>query len=146
VLLFSVLWVVGWPREAAEHTFPGEQGFVAAVIDGDTIELADGRRVRLIGIDTPEIGDCYASEATARIRELLLGRTVRLVRDVSAVDPYGRALRYVYIEDTFVNHVLVAEGYARSIFIRPDTAQYSELRIAQEEARDAGRGLWSVCR
>jgi endonuclease YncB( thermonuclease family) len=86
---------------------------VSRVIDGDTVELGDGSRVRYIGMDTPETaGDCYNREATARNIELVLNRVVQLEKDVSETDQYGRLLRYVYVDGVMVNEVLVREGYA----------------------------------
>src|SRR5690606_18046200 len=77
-----------------------EAAVVASVTDGDTVVLADGRRLRYIGIDTPETtGECYASEASARNAELVLGKTVYFEKDVSEFDPFERLLRYVYLAD-----------------------------------------------
>jgi micrococcal nuclease len=122
---------------------------VTRIVDGDTIELQDGTRVRYIGIDTPEVHptlDCYGNEASDYNAQLVLGKTVQLVADVSNVDKYDRLLRYVYLPDgTFVNEMLVRQGYARAVAYPPDTAQQSALTSAQQEARDTHRGLWGVC-
>ena len=74
------------------------------IVDGDTIDVEIGGatyRVRYIGIDTPERGDCYFDEAKDKNAELVLGQYVRLVKDVSETDRYGRLLRYVYVGQTF---------------------------------------------
>jgi len=135
-------------------TSPVPAGFVrvARVIDGDTIELADGERVRYLGMDTPETVNpkkpvqCYGPEASARNHELLDGQAVRLVRDVEDTDMYGRLLRYVYLPDgTFVNMVLVADGYARVYTWPPNIAHTREFQAAQAQAKAAGRGLWGAC-
>ena len=129
---------------------------VLRAVDGDTVEVAfpDGRveTVRYIGVDTPEtkhptVGvECFGPEAAERNRALVEGRRVRLVRDVSDRDHYGRLLRYVYLEDgTFVNEALVEEGYAEAVAFPPDTRFHARLHHAEEEARAAGRGLWGVC-
>jgi endonuclease YncB( thermonuclease family) len=117
----------------------------ATVIDGDTIEMSvDGRseRVRLIGVNTPESGDCGADLATRALESLLSGAAIRLERDVSDRDQYGRLLRYVFADDEFVNQALVARGLAVARAYPPDTARQSSLERAQETARAAERGIW----
>ena len=118
--------------------------------DGDTIEvvLAGRRRerVRYIGIDTPERGDCYYGEATARNGELVMGKRVRLERDRTDRDRYGRLLRYVYVGDTLVEAKLVEEGYAVAKAYPPDTKHQSLLERLQGEAQRKMLGLWGpVC-
>jgi len=119
---------------------------VIRVIDGDTIEIEGGARVRYIGIDTPETygeAECYGWEATAKNRELVEGKRVRLVKDVSEADRYGRLLRYVYVDGVFVNAELVRLGYALAVTYPPDV-KYADLFLSlQGEAKEAGRGLWS---
>ena len=103
---------------------------VIRVIDGDTVEIEGGQRVRYIGIDTPEKGEYYFAEASQKNTELVLGKTVRLEKDASEVDRYGRLLRYVYVDDLFVNAELVHLGYARAVEYPPDTkyaGYFSEL-------------------
>jgi len=124
-------------------TSTSEKVVVTRVIDGDTIEIQGGDRVRYIGMDTPEIGQPYYSEATAKNAELVEGKEVRLVKDVSEKDRYGRLLRYIYVGDLFVNAELVRLGYARAYRYPPDT-KYAELFSQLElEAKQAGRGLWA---
>lgn len=123
---------------------------VTRVIDGDTIEASiDGslRRVRYIGIDTPERIECYFQEATMRNAALVEGKSVRLERDVSETDRYGRLLRYVYVGDLFVNAELVREGYAAAATVPPDVRHADLFRRLAREAREAERGLWNpkVC-
>lgn len=133
---------------------------VARVIDGDTIELSDGRRVRYIGIDTPELGDgrtavaCFAKEATEENKRQVEGKTVRLEKDISELDRYGRILRYVFIGDgtdqvvhpeVFINDHLVRQGFARVATFPPDVRYQEQFLDAQNEAREQGRGLWNTC-
>lgn len=129
---------------------------VTGVVDGDTLRVrVDGRddRVRLIGIDTPETSpdapvECYGPEATARIEALVPpGTAIRLERDVEARDRYDRLLAYVFRADDglFVNVTLVAEGFARTLWIEPNRAYRPEVNAAAGEARAAGRGLWAAC-
>ena len=120
---------------------------VVRVVDGDTIVVGiggpRGTKVRLIGIDTPERGDCMFQAATDRMRALVGGRSVRLVRDVSETDRYGRLLRYVYVGDTFVNAAMVREGYANAATFPPDVAHAREFLSLERIARAARRGLWA---
>src|SRR5450759_4658969 len=79
-----------------EATSSAEMTRVTYVVDGDTIEVEGGRRIRYIGIDTPELSKCFGDTAKGENSLLVSGKTVRLVRDVSETDTYGRLLRYVY--------------------------------------------------
>lgn len=134
----------------AENNFVGNF-IVSRVIDGDTIELQNGEKVRYIGIDTPETVDprkaveCYGKEASLKNKELVEGKEVRLVKDVSERDKYGRLLRYVYVGDVFINEKLVAEGYAHASTYPPDVA-HSQLFLEKERlAREKKLGLWDKC-
>lgn len=125
---------------------------VARVVDGDTIDVAyGGERVRLIGIDTPEVyggAECFGSEASAHASRLLpVGTEVSLELDVGERDRYGRLLAYVWRvgDGLFVNEAMVRDGYA-SVYTVPPNVTYQDVFLAaQREARDAGRGLWSSC-
>ena len=132
----------------------GTDATVDRVVDGDTL-VASGRRVRLIGIDTPETVkpdspvECYGPEASAATKALLpKGTKVRLVRDVEAKDRYDRDLAYVYraSDGLFVAAYLVREGFAKPLSIKPNTAHRAELAALSAGATAAGRGLWSACR
>ena len=81
--------------------------YVSTVIDGDTIRISTGERVRFICIDTPEKGEYYYTEATNYLKGLILNEEITLVKDVSEIDRYGRLLRYIYLRDTFINYELV---------------------------------------
>lgn len=115
---------------------------VIEVIDGDTIVIEGGYRVRYIGIDTPEKGEPYYSEARQANQRLVQGKKVRLEKDVSDMDKYGRLLRYVYVNSTFVNAELVRQGYARAHAYPPDTKYQFYLEAAEREARQEGKGIW----
>ena len=130
------------------------EGFhVARGVDGDTIELEGGQKVRYIGIDTPETVDprrpvgCFGKEASTKNKALVEGKNVRLVKDISETDKYGRLLRYVYVGDIFVNEYLVREGYARASSYPPDVRYRDLFREAEADARINKRGLWAdgVC-
>jgi endonuclease YncB( thermonuclease family) len=128
---------------------------VSRVIDGDTIEVSidgDLHKIRYIGIDTPETVDpqklieCFGKEASDKNRSLVEGKTVRLEKDVSETDQYGRLLRYVWIGDTMINAELVRLGYAQVSTYPPDV-KYQDLFLRlQTEAGEAERGLWGKCK
>ena len=107
---------------------------VGRVIDGDTLELIDGQSVRLIGMDTPEVGEACYSQATQKLISLISGNLVYLEKDVSETDRYGRLLRYVHVDGLFVNEALVYEGYAYAVEYPPDTKYASQLADAEEYA------------
>jgi micrococcal nuclease len=132
-----------------------EEVQVMRVVDGDTLEVQmTGRRerVRYIGVDTPESVapnqpvECFGREASARNKELVEGKRVRLEKDVSDTDRFGRLLRYVWLGDEQVNARLIAEGYANVATFPPDVRNQDVYRRLQQEARTAGRGLWGACR
>ena len=125
---------------------------VTQVVDGDTIKLSTGETVRYIGIDTPETVhpikpvECFGKEASNKNKELVLGKEVRLEKDISETDKYGRLLRYVWVGDLLVNEYLVREGYANASSYPPDIKYQDRFTQAEREAREAGVGLWgSVC-
>jgi micrococcal nuclease len=125
---------------------------VTKVIDGDTVSLESGETIRYIGIDTPEVSqgkECFAEEATKANQELVLGKVVRLEKDISEKDRYKRLLRYLWVDsesgEIFVNEYLVRQGFALAVTYPPDV-KYSDLfREAEKEARDKNSGLWGKC-
>ena len=126
---------------------------VTRVIDGDTIEVKIAGvkyKVRYTGIDTPELSDrreeyrSLAHEATKLNKQLVEGKTIRLEKDVSETDRHGRLLRYVYVDDTFVNAELVREGLAWAKSYPPDTKHQEYLEELEAEARQAERGIWAI--
>jgi micrococcal nuclease len=132
----------------------GDDTTVERVVDGDTLVVRGGVRVRLIGVDTPETKDprrpvqCFGREASARTAALVPpGTALRLVYDVEREDRYGRTLAYVYraADGLFLNAALVRDGYAVAATFPPDVAHADEFVALTREARDAGRGLWSAC-
>jgi micrococcal nuclease len=136
----------------AASSAPGaEPARIAWVVDGDTIALADGRRARLLQIDTPEpgTGECYSRAATRVLRALLpAGTRVTLEADpaLDRVDRYGRALRYVRVGGLNVNVELVRRGAATVWLYGGERGRYAErLLAAGRAARAARRGLWGAC-
>jgi micrococcal nuclease len=121
---------------------------VVSVTDGDTVRvlMPDGvnEPVRLIGIDAPEDGSDLDQEATAYLEKLVLGRDVRMVMDVSDRDRFGRLLRYLYIDDLFVNEEMVRAGLAIARRYEPDTSLAKVLEAAQSAAEQSAIGLFST--
>mgnify|MGYP000013945041 FL=1 len=124
---------------------------VERVVDGDTIVIASGEKVRLIGIDAPESvksqgkPECFGVESSSHLRYLAEGKVVTLQRDVSDRDRYGRLLRYVFLEGRLLNEMLVEEGYARAKSYSPDTAREEQLKRAEKLAQSAQKGIWKEC-
>jgi micrococcal nuclease len=138
--------------EATPRPAPNGLVRVVQVVDGDTIEIEGGQRVRYLGMNTPETVhptkpvECFGKEASNYNTQLLAGGFVRLGKDITNTDKYGRLLRYIYLPDgTFVNLKLVADGYAYADTYPPDIAHATEFVAAQRTAREAGLGLWSAC-
>lgn len=134
---------IGFDPTPAAPPAGGEEGVVTQVIDGDTIDvrLSSGVvRVRYIGVNTPERDEpCYGDALRANAG-LVEGQQVRLVKDVSDTDRFGRSLRYVYVGSTFVNRELVAQGWAEVVRYSPDTAYFETFRALEQEAARGGRG------
>jgi len=116
---------------------------VTRIIDGDTIEIENGVRVRYIGIDTPETSEPYYLEAKEANRKLVKGKKVRLEKDVANKDQYGRLLRYVWVDEIMVNAELVRLGYAYSYSYPPNLKYQAQFLQLEKEAREQKRGLWS---
>lgn len=119
-----------------------ERGIVSEVVDGDTIKLQSGETVRLLGINAPERGQPYYEKAAERLRELVEHKEVRLERDVTNRDQYGRLLRYVFLNGENVNVRLVREGLATVYIIPPNVKYARELREAESEAKRLRINLW----
>jgi micrococcal nuclease len=116
--------------------------------DGDTLWLSGIGKVRLIGVDTPEVYgavECYGREASAFVERLLpLGARVTYTLGVEERDRYGRALAYLYTgRGRFVNLVLVRRGYAQPLTIPPNDEFADRFVAAARRARARGAGLWA---
>jgi micrococcal nuclease len=129
----------------------GERSVVARVIDGDTVALADGRHVRLLQVDAPELSEdeCYAGKAKRVLAKLLpAGSTAELEPDrgLDRIDSYGRLLRYVFSGGENVNVELASRGAVGIYFFHGERGKYADdLLAASEEAHADRRGLWGAC-
>jgi len=110
---------------------------VSEVIDGDTFKTKDGKSIRLIGINAPEIGEPCSLEAKEKLGELIKGKKLRLEKDSEDKDEYGRILRYVYSDDVFINSEMIKLGFARFEEIEPNTKFSSLFLDLENKARKA---------
>jgi micrococcal nuclease len=117
--------------------------------DGDTVIIDNNLKVRLLGIDAPELeregqpADFLAHKAKAELAKLIQGRRVRLEYDHLRYDQYGRLLAYLFLPDgAMVNAELVRQGLARVYLFPPNTRFQEPLMVAQRQAIEARRGLW----
>ena len=130
---------------------------VVEVIDGDTVKLENGKILRYIGIDAPEMRKKikekwtynpapFAEEAKEYNKKLVEGKYIRVEFDVKKIDEYGRLLGYVFVDNTFVNAKLLEEGLA-VLYTRPPNVKYVDLFVKlQKKARQEEKGLWGNCK
>lgn len=131
--------------EPIQEPIPTTSTIVSEIIDGDTVELETGEKVRLIGINTPEKNmHCY-SEAKDKLQELIGGKEVELEKDVTDKDIYERLLRYIYIDNLFVNLEMVKLGLATAYEYKPDVKYATKLEEAENQAKEQKIGcLWKT--
>jgi micrococcal nuclease len=150
VLLLALTLVAGnlW-RYLRQSDSPSNSALCVRVIDGDTLQLAGGDRVRLIGVDTPESvhpnhpQEYFGKQAAAFTRRLTEGKQVNLEFGSRERDAYGRLLAYVFLADgTFVNSEIIRLGYGFA-YTRFPFRYEEEFRRLQREARKHRRGLWA---
>ena len=139
-------------RDSASHGSFVKRGVVSTVVDGDTIDArldsGRGERVRVIGIDTPERGDCHFAEASARTRALALGRRVVLRGDATqdTRDRYGRLLAYIDIGGSVdLGRALIRSGHASVYVYRRPFQRVAAYRVAESAAKAAPAGRWRAC-
>jgi micrococcal nuclease len=138
---FTILFLLVTLLSAACQQ-PSDVTVVTQIVDGDTIAIKGGHYVRYIGVDAPEKGEFYYAEAKQMNEELVAGKKVRLERDISDKDSYGRLLRYVYIGDDFINAEMVRQGCAWAIAYPPDVKYQVYLEAMEKEARQSKLGIW----
>ncbi|WP_022948381.1 thermonuclease family protein [Methylohalobius crimeensis] len=174
-VIFCILWLCVLKASAAVYQWRGPDGQihygdrpvpgantlslkpgfsyyrVGHIFDGDTVELVDGRRVRLLNINTPEVetprkrGELGGEEAKRRLQDLLEDRRIRLVYDVERRDKYDRTLAHLFTEDgVHINRLLVEEGWAIANIHPPNLKYADKILAAQAEAEQAGRGIWGM--
>jgi endonuclease YncB( thermonuclease family) len=149
ILVLAALAGAAAPPAAAQERLPAT---VSNIVDGDTVDaqLSDGRvlRVRLIGIDTPEVGNCGADRATILLQQLVLGRAVTLVSDPTqgALDEFGRSLFYVDRHDGLdAGRRLLRAGWAEVLVVGNGFERLEPYRAAAKRGARSGRGVHARC-
>ena len=148
--LFLVAMSAGYADCPADRT--DERIRVAFVYDGDTVRLDDGRSVRLIGLDTPEIGhdgaptQPFAEQARTALEKLLAGHQyIRLRYDAERQDRYRRTLAHIYLDDgRSVTALLIEQGLATTLVVPPDLWNLDCYRAAEQRAQAERRGIWAL--
>jgi micrococcal nuclease len=125
-------------------------GMVARIIDGDTIELASGERIRYLMVNTPETtggkNECYGTNAVQFNRDLVEGKQIQIAYDVECTDQFDRTLAYVTVGGQEVNRLLVERGFACVLHIPPNgDSRADEFRDLEDTAQAENRGLWGQC-
>ncbi|MEN3044438.1 MAG: thermonuclease family protein [Candidatus Hydrothermales bacterium] len=115
---------------------------VKEVVDGDTFITYSGERVRLIGIDTPEEGRFYYNDSKNALKDLILGKKVRLEFDIVKKDVYDRILAYVFYDTLFVNDYMLKNGYSYIYTFPPNLKYFSKFKKSLDLAIKNKRGMW----
>jgi micrococcal nuclease len=136
-----------------------EKSQVRRVVDGDTVELTNGQKIRLLNIDTPETVKantpmmCYGQEASNFTKKLLTDKMVQLTFDKEANDQYGRGLRFIFLDGVDTNNVensinadLVKSGFARMVVYKPNNTYAKEFQTWENEAKEKKLGVWGNCK
>lgn len=135
----------------AGPALPGgtREASVRRVVDGDTVVLSGAGKVRLIGVDTPEVyggQECFGEDASEYTKHQLDGQGVRYAVGQEARDRYGRLLAYLWLKDgRSFNAMLVARGYATPLTIEPNSRYARTFARLASGARARGEGLWGSC-
>jgi micrococcal nuclease len=131
------------------HVSDGDTAYLKPLKYGSTAASWSGRKARFIGIDTPEVyvspPDCYGKKASRFTKRRLEGKRVKVTYGEDPIDPYDRALIYVWVRGKLFNLTLVRKGFARVLIYDPNDRYEKRLRRAQRKARAADRGLWGAC-
>jgi micrococcal nuclease len=118
---------------------------VESVSDGDTLTCTDDRRIRLTGIDAPEVEQVpFGAQSRSALVEMVAGHTLRLEFDVETTDVFGRTLAYLWREDLFVNEAMVRQGWAVAFPIPPNDRYADRFATAEAAARNEDAGLWAT--
>lgn len=118
---------------------------VVDVVDGDTMLLDNGEYVRLIGVDAPDNGACFAEKSTRKLQKLVKGKKVRVRFDQEKTDTFGRKLGYVYVGKKFVNKAMLTSGLAVVDIVVPNKQKEDVLTRGQQTAVEKNRGIWQSC-
>ncbi len=141
--LMSIVVLSGCTGHNVLNSEDVETAVVSKIIDGDTIETEDGRKIRLLGINAPEDGEYYYSESKNFLDVLIKGE-VTLEPGMDDKDKYGRSLRYVFSDGKSVNLEMIKSGYAIVYVLNPEEKYHADLKDAENYAKDNKLGLWST--
>lgn len=130
--------------EAENKSEVREFFLVKKIFDGDTFEIEDGEIVRMLCIDAPEKGEEFYNESTLFLSNKILNKSVRLLKDTSNRDIYGRLLRYVFLDEEFLNSLVVEKGLARAYYYTPDTSMFQTIKNAEKIAKSKELGIWEI--
>ncbi|MDD3732072.1 MAG: thermonuclease family protein [candidate division Zixibacteria bacterium] len=146
-VLVVVILVFRLVEEIGPDKSPGERFVIVRVIDGDTVDLKGGDRLRLLAIDTPEKDEPFYEQARFFLESLTVGKTARVEYESRRRDRYGRLLGYVYIDTLFVNKAILENGLGYLYLFKdndPHSPQVQQLLAAQRQALTGKRALWSL--
>jgi len=149
ILLVVIILAFRLVEEIGRDKTPDERFIVKRVIDGDTVELLGGDRLRLLAIDTPEKNEPFYDRARLFLESLVLGKTARIEYSERRRDRYGRLLGYLYIDSLFVNKVILENGLGYLYLFDdndPNSPLVQQLLAAQRRALENKTGLWSLQR
>ncbi len=131
------------------HISDGDTGYFKPLRYGTRAASWPGRKARFIGVDTPEVytspPECYGPQASRFTKRKLGGRIVEVAYGDDPIDPYDRALIYIWVEGKLFNATLIRRGYARVEMYAPNDEKEEWFRRLQREAREAKRGMWGAC-
>jgi len=139
-----------------QPNFESREHRITSIIDGDTLKIKTGtlktRKVRLIGINSPEKGECYFAESKQALKDITQSKTINIEKDISGLDKYNRLLRYIIAinpdpeqDNISVNYYMIRNGFAFYVSSPPDN-RYRDLFItAQRQAQTDNLGLWKDC-
>ena len=131
------------------HVSDGDTAYIDPLRFGTTASSWDGRKARFIGVDTPEVygdSECYGEKASSFTKRKLEGRAVKLTYGEDPIDPYDRALVYIWLDGKMFNATLIRKGFATVEIYSPNDRYESRFKRLQSRARQNERGLWGACK
>lgn len=149
ILLALAIVLIRFVSEIGFDVSPDDRFVIARVIDGDSVELRGGDRLRLLAIDTPEKGEPLFDEARQFLIDMSVGEVARIVYPARRRDKYGRLLGYLYVDSIFVNKAILKAGLGYIYLFKDNnlkSLEIKELLEAQRQAMDSKVGLWSIKR
>lgn len=148
IILFVIFLItIRFFEEIGFDKKPEDRFIISKVIDGDTVELMGGNRLRLLSLDTPEKGNLYHDDAKEFLSNLTLGKTAKIEFADTRRDRYGRLLGYLYVDSIFINKIIIENGLGYLYLFKDnelDRKQIKQLLVAQQNAIDKKIGIWSI--